>query len=124
MSFNSEDKIFAVFEFQGRQHKVTKDDLVMLDKSSLLKVGDTVFFEKILLIGSASSTAVGRPYISSAKVVGTVEEQSSTEKVIVFKKRRRKGYQKNMGHREEIVMVRIDKIIYSADKELEVNKLT
>ena len=109
--------IFAVIQFQGRQHKVTTDDLIMLDKTEY-KCGEVIIFDKVLLVGTTDYTSVGRPLVHTAKVIGTVEENSKTEKVIIFKKRRRKGYQKNMGHRQEITMVRIDKIIHSPTEEI------
>lgn len=107
-----DSNIFAVIEYQGRQHKLTKDDTVMLDKTKF-KPGEIVIFDKVLLVGSNEYTSIGRPYIGTAKVVGTVEEVTKTEKVIIFKKRRRKGYQKNMGHRSEVTIVRVDKVVHS-----------
>lgn len=107
-----DSNIFAVIEYQGRQHKLTKDDTVMLDKTNF-RPGEIIIFDKVLLVGSNEYTSIGRPYIGTAKVVGTVEEVTKTEKVIIFKKRRRKGYQKNMGHRSEVTIVRVDKVIHS-----------
>ena len=83
----------------------------MLDKTNF-KPGELIIFDKVLLVGSKEYTSIGRPYIETAKVVGTVEEVTKTEKVIIFKKRRRKGYQKNMGHRSEVTIVRVDKVIH------------
>jgi len=82
----------------------------MLDKTDF-KPGEMVIFEKVLLVGSNEYTSIGRPYIESAKVVGTVE-------LIIFKKRRRKGYQKNMGHRSEVTVVRIDKVIHNLTEDI------
>jgi large subunit ribosomal protein L21 len=82
-----------------------------------LEAGDTFIFEKVLLVASDEYTAIGRPYVSTAKVLATVEEHSLTEKVIVFKKKRRKGYQRNQGHRQQITVVRILKIIHNPVEE-------
>ena len=64
----------------------------------------------MLLIGTADYTAIGRPVVTKAKVYCTVEEESRTSKVIIFKKQRRKGYQKNMGHRQTVQVLRVDRI--------------
>lgn len=89
----------------------------MIDKTEY-DVGQSFFMDKVLLIGTEDYTSVGRPYISTAKVLCTVEEKTKTDKVIVFKKRRRKGYQKNMGHRQDVTLIRIDKILYSPIEEV------
>lgn len=83
-----------------------------------VKVGDSIFLDKVLLVGSEDFTSVGRPYIVNAKVLCTVEEISRSEKVIIFKKKRRQGYQRNAGHRQEITVVRINKIIYEPNEEI------
>ncbi len=88
----------------------------MLDKTNF-KAGDLIEFDQVLLVGTTDYTSIGRPYISTAKVIATVEENSQTEKVIIFKKRRRKGYQKNMSHRSYVTMVRIEKILHNPKEE-------
>ena len=103
--------------FQGRQYKITKDDLVIFDKTPF-KSGDSFIIDKVLMIGSTDYTSIGRPFINSAKVLVSVEECSKTEKVIVFKKKRRKGYQKNMGHRQEVTLVRVNKIVHNPEDEV------
>ena len=64
-----------------------------------MEVGQQICIEDVLLVGTKDYTAIGRPVVSKAKVYATLEEESRTEKVIIFKNRRRKGYQKNAGHR-------------------------
>ncbi len=105
-------KLFAVIKFKGLQHKITKDDTIMLEKIEGLEVGDTFFFDKVLLVASDEYTSVGRPFLTTAKVLATVQEHSLTEKVIVFKKKRRKGYQRNKGHRQMVTVVKILKIVH------------
>jgi large subunit ribosomal protein L21 len=95
----------------------------MLEKIAL-NAGDSFVIDKVLLVGSPDFTAVGRPYVKNAMVVCTVEENCRTEKVIVFKKKRRKGYQRNKGHRQDVTMVRVDTIFYTPDnKVVENNRL-
>ena len=108
-----DEKLFAVVLFKGLQHKITKDDVIQLEKVDDVNVGDTFTFDKVLLVGSDEYTSLGRPFVNSAKVLASVEEKSLTDKVIVFKKKRRKGYQRNQGHRQSVMYVRILKIIHN-----------
>ncbi len=112
-----DDKIFAVILFKGSQHKITKDDTITMEKVDDLNVGDTFTFDKVLLVGTDEYTSIGRPFVDSARVLATVEEKSLTSKVIVFKKKRRKGYQRNQGHRQAVMYVRILKIIHDPPQE-------
>ena len=112
----NDEKLFAVVEFKGLQHKVLKDDRVMLEKINL-EVGETFVFDKVLMVASDEYTSLGRPFISTCKVLAVVEENTRTEKVITFKKKRRKGYQRNMGHRQDITMIRILKILHNPAEE-------
>ena len=112
----SDEKLFAVIEFKGLQHKVLKDDRVMLEKVDL-EVGETFVFDKVLLVASDQYTSLGRPFVSTCKVLAVVEENTRTEKVITFKKKRRKTYQRNMGHRQNVTIVRILKVLHNPAEE-------
>lgn len=102
---------FAVFEDRGRQHKVVPEDLLMVDRLANYNVGDQVVFDDVMLVGSANHTVVGRPYVPNSSVVATVEEQTHTRKVRVFKKRRRKASsKKTIGHRSNVTMLRIEDV--------------
>ena len=93
--------MFAVISVKGQQFRVMKDDRVILERlgDEFRQVGSQLVFDEVLMVGSADYTSVGRPTVSSARVYATLEEISRSEKVIVFKKKRRKGYQKSQGHR-------------------------
>ena len=110
-------KIFAIIDIHNTQYKVTKDCLLVTEKLPY-NIGDHVQFDKILLIGTDTYTSIGRPYVSSAKVFAEVEEQALTKKIIVYKKERRKRYQRNKWHRQEISVLRIMKIEHFPQKEL------
>ena len=120
-----QENIFAVVQFNGSQHKIFKDDRVVLenfandldgaidvseDGDSGLAVGQQVVFKEVLMLGAADFTMLGKPSLRRVQVHATVEEMSRSEKVIIFKKKRRKGYQKNAGHKQNLVVVRIDHI--------------
>jgi large subunit ribosomal protein L21 len=83
-----------------------------MEKIAELSPGDTFVFDKVLLVGTNEYTSIGRPYVGSCKVLATIEENTLSDKVIVFKKKRRKGYQNNAGHRQELTQVRILKVIH------------
>ena len=104
-----DDQLFAVLKIAGLQYKVTKDDTIIAEKLPY-DIGTQVVFDSVLLLGTPQYTIIGRPLISDAKVYVTVEQQALSRKIIVFKKKRRKGYKKNKGHRQEITILRVDKI--------------
>lgn len=110
------DQIFAVMRVKGLQYKVTKDDRVMVELLEDFEVGTQLEMEDILMIGTKDYTCVGRPTVSKAKIFATVEETSQTEKVLIFKKRRRKDSQRNMGHRHWVTVLKIDKIVHDVDE--------
>ena len=83
----------------------------MVDKIKGVDVLDTVVVDKVLLTGTQAETVVGRPYIKDVKVVMEVEEQTRDAKITIFKKKKRKGYQKKRGYRREITVLRIKDII-------------
>jgi large subunit ribosomal protein L21 len=104
-----DDQIFAVFKISGFQYKATKDDQIIAEKLPH-EIGTQVVFDDVLLVGTPMYTIIGRPIVGNAKVYVTVEQHMLSQKVIVFKKKRRKGYKKNMGHRQEMTILRVDKI--------------
>jgi large subunit ribosomal protein L21 len=104
---------FAVVRHRGTQFKVIEDDLVMLDRISGpgSAVGTQLRLKDVLLMGGRDATLVGRPRVAGAEVLATIEEHTQTAKVVVFKKKRRKGYKKKAGHRDMVTVVRINKIL-------------
>jgi large subunit ribosomal protein L21 len=112
-----DDKIFAIIKYKNTQHKVTKDDTILMEKMDL-QVGDTFLFDDVLLVGTDSYTSLGRPTVKTCKVLATVESHSLTEKVIIFKKKRRKGYQRNKGHRQDVTTIKILKILHTPTEEI------
>ena len=70
------------------------------------------------MIGTPDYTSVGRPTVANAKVYATLDEISRSEKVIIFKKKRRQGYQKSQGHKQILNVVRINRIEHDVDDSL------
>lgn len=104
-----DDQIFAVLKISGFQYKVTKDDLVISEKLPY-DIGQQIVFDTVMLLGTPQYTLIGRPVVTNARVYATIEQQTLSDKIIVFKKKRRKGYKKNKGHRQDITILRVDKI--------------
>jgi large subunit ribosomal protein L21 len=100
---------FAVVALSGTQYKVAPDDLICVEKLEL-PVGATMEARRVLLVGEAQATIIGSPLIENALVRATVEEQGYGKKVIVFKKRRRKGYRRWRGFRGRFTLLRINAI--------------
>jgi large subunit ribosomal protein L21 len=99
-----------VVTISGSQHKVMKDDLVLSNYLEGYDINDQVVFDGVMMIGTKDFTMIGRPWVTSAKVYATVEEQTETDKTIVFKKRRRTTYQKTMQFAHKITVLRINDI--------------
>eukprot|EP00826_Nyctotherus_ovalis_P021796 TRINITY_DN17102_c0_g1_i1.p1 TRINITY_DN17102_c0_g1~~TRINITY_DN17102_c0_g1_i1.p1 ORF type:complete len:239 (+),score=78.09 TRINITY_DN17102_c0_g1_i1:75-791(+) len=110
------ENIFAVFELAGTQYKVTMDDKLICNRLPF-EVGEKVEFDKVLLVGTKDYTSVGRPYVNSARVIASIEEQARSKKLIVYKKERRKSYQRNYGHRQPITVLHIDQIVHTPTEQ-------
>ena len=94
--------MFAVIKTGGKQYRVSKDDVIAVEKLDG-KNGATVVFDDVLMLGDK----VGQPQVQDAKVVGEVLRQFRDEKKIIFKKRRRKHYRRRNGHRQYLTLVKI-----------------
>ena len=102
--------MFAIVTIAGQQFKVTKNQTLYVHHLSN-EEGASVEFSDVLLINNEGSVRVGTPNVSGAKVTATVVENLvKGDKVIVFKKKRRKGYQKKNGHRQSLTKIRINEI--------------
>lgn len=99
--------VFAIVSIGGTQHKVTPGDELIVEKLPGHDVNDVVRLNHVLLVGSASATAIGRPHVPGAAVVAVVEEQFLDGKVLAFHKRRRKDSQRLRGHRQPLTTLRI-----------------
>jgi large subunit ribosomal protein L21 len=101
--------MFAVVDILGQQLKVMENTKYYVPKLNE-KVDSEVSFENILLMGDDKSTKIGTPYVNGAKVTAKVLEHIKDDKVIVFKKKRRTGYQKSNGHRQQLTRIEVTKI--------------
>jgi len=101
--------MFAVIKTGGKQYRVVPGQIVQVEKIEADK-GATVSLGQVLMIGRDEGVEIGRPALMEATVTGEVLAQIRGPKVIVFKKKRRKGYRKKTGHRQSLTVIRIKEI--------------
>ena len=101
--------MFAIVTIAGQQMKVTEGQEIFVHQLEA-KEGDKVTFDQVLLVENDGDLSFGTPVISGASVGATVLGNQKGDKVIVFKKKRRKGYKKKNGHRQALTEIKIDKI--------------
>ena len=102
--------MYAIVEIAGQQFKVEKDRKLFVHHLDLNE-GDSVDFEKVLLVDDDGKVAVGTPTVKDAKVTAKVLQHVKGEKVLVFKKKKRKSYQKMNGHRQQFTQIQVENIV-------------
>jgi len=110
--------MYAIVEIAGQQFKVEKDQKVFVHRLAT-EEGKTVSFDNILLIGDGDIITLGAPAIDGALVGAKVLSHLKGDKVIVFKKKRRKGYRVKNGHRQALTEIVIESIVASGAKKAE-----
>ena len=108
--------MYAVIKTCGKQYKVAKDDVIRVEKMAG-EPGESVDFSEVLLVGDDDGQTVGAPLIEGATVAATVLEQKRDKKIIVFKKKRRQGYKRKNGHRQNLTVLRITDILAAGKKK-------
>jgi large subunit ribosomal protein L21 len=100
----------ATIQTQGKQFTISEGQVLVVDRFPDADVGSTIEITEVLSAGEGGDLRVGRPFLSGASVKATVLEHKRGEKITVFKKRRRKGYERKQGHRQELSVIKIDSI--------------
>ncbi len=98
--------MFAVFESGGKQHRVSEGDVIRLERLSG-EPGESVEFDRVLLVSEGDGVTVGMPYVEGGKVTAEVLGQGRGAKIRVIKFKRRKNYLRRIGHRQDYTEVRI-----------------
>ena len=118
-------KMYAVFEHNDKQYKVSKGDYIKLPRQVGLKKEDSIKFDKILFIKSENGDLqVGSPLVTGSSVEATVIEQIRDKKIIVFKKKRRHNYRRKIGHRQDLTLIKITNIFTNKSQKIENDKVT
>jgi large subunit ribosomal protein L21 len=108
--------MYAIVEIAGQQFKVAKDQKVFVHRLPE-EEGAKVSFDNVLLIGEGDKVTIGAPAIDGAQVGAKVLKHLQGDKVIVFKKKRRKGYRKKNGHRQALTEILIEGIVASGTQK-------
>ncbi len=98
--------MFAVVSTGGKQYKVAKGDVIQVEKLEHL-LGETVALDQVLMIGEGDDVQTGSPLLTGCSVTCEVTEQLKGKKIIIFKKKRRKGYRNKNGHRQLYTRLKI-----------------
>jgi large subunit ribosomal protein L21 len=101
--------MYAVLETGSKQYRVTAGDTLQIERLAI-EAGQPVTFDRVLLVNNDGKVTVGAPTVPAASVVADVLEHIRGEKKIAFKMKRRKGYHKTVGHRQELTVVKIKEI--------------
>lgn len=102
--------MYAIVDIAGQQFKVEAGKEIFVNRLKAAKDAEVVF-DKVLLVDEDGNVKIGTPYVEGASVKATVlDDTCRADKVLVFKKKRRKGYQKLTGHRQDLTKIRIDAI--------------
>ncbi len=102
--------MYAIVEIAGQQFKVEKDNKIFVHRLDG-EEGAVVEFDKVLLIDNDGKVKVGKPTVKAAKISAKILVHQKGDKVLVFKKKRRKGYKKLNGHRQQFTQIQIEEII-------------
>lgn len=100
----------ATIKTQGQQFAVSEGDILIVNRYPNTEAGATVEITEVLSAGEGKAFKIGTPRIDGAKVTAKVLENKRGTKVIVFKKHKRKGYEKKRGHRQELSVIKIESI--------------
>ncbi len=100
---------YAVIETGGKQYRVQAGDTLEVEKLDA-EVGASLAMDKVLAVSNGSELTIGTPVVETAKVVAKVEDQIRGNKLFNFKKKRRKGYTRKIGHRQSLTVLTIESI--------------
>jgi len=101
--------MYAVLETGSKQYRVSAGDTLEVERLAV-EAGQPVTFDRVLLVNSDGKLTIGSPTVANASVVADVVEHIRGEKKVAFKLKRRKGYRKTIGHRQELTVVKIKEI--------------
>lgn len=107
--------MYAVIKTGGKQYKVAKNDVIQVEKLAG-EAGSSVNLDEVLLVADDKGVTVGAPTVDGATVTATVVEQARGDKIIVFKKKRRKDYRRTKGHRQLVTVLRINEVLGKGQK--------
>ena len=108
--------MFAIINIAGKQFRVEEGDQIKVPHLST-DAGKSLAFDKVLLVNDGKKVQLGSPLLSNASISATVVEHGHDRKIRIFKKKRRKGYRRNNGHRQNYSLIKIDSISTTSKKK-------
>lgn len=103
--------MYAIVEAGGKQHRVEVGQRIAVERVwPGIEPGGEVTFERVLMVRDDERVKVGKPLLTGATVKGTLLRELRGDKIIIFKKKKRKGYRRTRGHRQDLLEIRIDSI--------------
>ena len=100
--------MYAIIETGGKQYKVKQGDIIEVE---LLDAKKSLTFDKVLFCSDGKDKVeIGTPYVKGAKIQAIVEKHGKDKKIIIFKYKKRKGYRRKQGHRQQYSLLRVEKI--------------
>jgi large subunit ribosomal protein L21 len=114
--------MIAIVEIYGKQYKVSKGDTVIIDSKIDLETGKTIKFDNIKAVLDKDTNIFNPKELSSYQVSAKVVDHTRADKVLVIKKKRRKGYQRKNGHRQDLTMIQIQSITGTKKKATNATK--
>lgn len=107
--------MYAVVKTGGKQYRVAQDDIILVEKL-VFEPGAAIELDQVLMLDDGKATTIGTPLVEGARVAATVIDQTRGDKIIVFKKKRRKDYKRTRGHRQDLTVLRITEILAKGQK--------
>jgi len=102
---------YAIVEHGGKQYRVSPGDELLVERTEAgLEAGDALLFERVMLVSTNDAVRIGDPVVDGVTVRSQVVAPVRGDKIIVFKKKRRKGYKRTQGHRQDLYRVRVEAI--------------
>ncbi len=114
--------MIAIVEIYGKQYKVTKGDTITVNSKIDLDIGKTIKFDTVKAIIDKDKNIFSPKELNKYKVSAKIVDHSRDKKITVIKKKRRKGYQRKNGHRQDLTMIEIQSITGSAKKTVKADK--
>ena len=109
--------MYAIINISGKQYKVISGARIRVPKQDG-ETGSKITFDQVLLIKDGDNTKIGAPILKGASVTGTIVDHGRYKKILVYKKKRRKGYQRKNGHRQWFTEIEFSKITHPKDQPI------
>ena len=112
--------MYSIIKISGKQYSVSEGDIIKVSTQDW-KVGDTVKLNQVLLTNSGENVSVGTPTVAGASVTLEIMEHNRDKKLLIYKKKRRKGYQRKNGHRQGYTLLKVNKLQMASTKKVQKN---